>query len=83
MLAQVLSRVHLFVTPWTVAHQAPLSAEFSMQEYWSRFMLKITLSAEYFLKDFYINQSFLLLVLSRFFHFDMFHNRIVKIVSKF
>ena len=45
-------------------------------------MLKITLSAEYFLKDFYINQSFLLLVLSRFFHFDMFHNRIVKNISK-
>ena len=26
---------HLFVTPWTVAHQAPLSMEFSRQEYWS------------------------------------------------
>ena len=25
-----------FVTPWTVAHQAPLSIEFSKQEYWSR-----------------------------------------------
>jgi len=23
------------VTPWTVAHQAPLSAGFSRQEYWS------------------------------------------------
>ena len=23
------------VTPWTVAHQAPLSVEFSRQEYWS------------------------------------------------
>ena len=22
-------------TPWTVAHQAPLSTEFSRQEYWS------------------------------------------------
>ena len=30
-----LSRVWLFVTPWTVAHQAPLSIEFSRQEYWS------------------------------------------------
>ena len=29
-----LSRVLLFVTPWTVAHQAPLSMEFSRQEYW-------------------------------------------------
>ena len=25
----------LFVIPWTVAHQAPLSMEFSMQENWS------------------------------------------------
>ena len=33
--ARVLSRVWLFVTPWTVAHQAPLSMEFSRQEYWS------------------------------------------------
>ena len=31
----VLSRVRLFVTPWTVAYQAPLSMEFSRQEYWS------------------------------------------------
>ena len=23
------------MTPWTVAHQAPLSMEFSWQEYWS------------------------------------------------
>jgi len=23
------------VTPWTVAHQAPLSMEFSRQKYWS------------------------------------------------
>ena len=29
------SRVWLSVTPWTVAHQAPLSIEFSRQEYWS------------------------------------------------
>jgi len=26
--------VQLFVTPWTVAHQAPLFMEFSRQEYW-------------------------------------------------
>ena len=30
-----LSRVQLFATLWTVAHQAPLSMEFSKQEYWS------------------------------------------------
>ena len=35
MSAQSLSRVHLFVTPWTVAHQAPLSMGLSQQEYWS------------------------------------------------
>ena len=27
----------LFATPWTVAHQAPVSMEFSRQEYWSGF----------------------------------------------
>ena len=32
---QSLSRVRLFVTPWTVACQAPLSMRFSWQEYWS------------------------------------------------
>ena len=32
----MFSHVQLFVTPWTVAHQAPLSVEFSRQEYWSR-----------------------------------------------
>ena len=30
----MLSRVRLFVTPWTVAHQAPLSVEFSRQGKW-------------------------------------------------
>ena len=30
-----LSRVRLFATPWTVAHQAPLSMGFSWQGYWS------------------------------------------------
>ena len=35
MCAKSLSRVRLFVTPWTVPHQAPLSMGFSRQEYWS------------------------------------------------
>ena len=30
-----LSRVRLFATPWTAAHQAPPSMGFSRQEYWS------------------------------------------------
>ena len=29
-----LSRVRLFATPWTAAHQAPPSMGFSRQEYW-------------------------------------------------
>ena len=32
---QSLSHVWLFATPWSVACQAPLSLEFSRQEYWS------------------------------------------------
>ena len=31
----VVSHVQLFATPWTTAHQAPLSVGFSAQEYWS------------------------------------------------
>ena len=34
-VCELLSRVRLFVTPWTVAHKAPLSMESSRQEYWS------------------------------------------------
>ena len=32
---QSLSCFSLFITPWTIAHQAPLSVEFSRQECWS------------------------------------------------
>ena len=35
MCVQSLSCVQLFVTLWTVIHQAPLSMKFSRQEYWS------------------------------------------------
>ena len=35
MHACLLSCAWLFVTPWTVAHQASLSMGFSKQEYWS------------------------------------------------
>ena len=31
----MFSRVPLFVTPWTIACQAPLSMGFSRQEFWS------------------------------------------------
>ena len=33
--AKLLSHVHIFVTPWTVARQAPLSMRFSRPGYWS------------------------------------------------
>ena len=33
---RTLSGVQVFVTPWSVGHQAPLSTEFSGKEYWSR-----------------------------------------------
>ena len=35
MHAQSLSRVWLFATPWTIAHQSPLSMVFPKQKYWS------------------------------------------------
>ena len=37
MCTHVLSHVRLFVTPWTVPHQGPLSMGFSWQECWSGF----------------------------------------------
>ena len=36
-VSRSFSCVQLFVTPWTVAHQAPLSMGFSRQEYWGGF----------------------------------------------
>ena len=33
-VCELLIRVQFFVTPWTIAHQAPLSVEFFRQEYW-------------------------------------------------
>ena len=35
LLLSRFSRVQLFTTPWTTAHQAPPSMGFSRQEYWS------------------------------------------------
>ena len=37
MKVNLLGHVWLFVTPETVAHQAPLAMGFSRQEYWSGF----------------------------------------------
>ena len=35
LLLSLFSHVRLCVTPWTVAHQAPLSPGFSRHEHWS------------------------------------------------
>ena len=35
LLLSRISRVRLCATPWTAAHQAPLSLGFSRQEHWS------------------------------------------------
>ena len=35
MCAQPLSRVRLFMIPWSIAHQVPLSMGFPRQEYWN------------------------------------------------
>ena len=35
MKVKSLSHFRLLAIPWTVAHHAPQSMEFSMQEYWS------------------------------------------------
>ena len=34
-MLSLFSRVRLYATPWTAAHQAPLSTGFSRQEHWS------------------------------------------------
>ena len=56
LLLSHFSRVRLFATPWTAAHQAPPSMGFSRQEYWSG----MPLPSPYNL--------LLLLLLSRFSH---------------
>ena len=42
--ASHFSRVQLFVTPWTVGHQASLFMGFSRQEYWSGLLQGIFLT---------------------------------------
>ena len=34
-MSDLVMCVQLFATPWTVAHQAPLSMKFFRREYWS------------------------------------------------
>ena len=44
--AKSLSRVRLFATPWTVAHQAHPSMGFFRQEYWSGLPLELKIRAK-------------------------------------
>ena len=50
-----LSRAWLFATPWTVAHQAPLSMGFSRQEYWSG----VPLPSPWYCGNFFKKDSYL------------------------
>ena len=52
-----LSRVRLLSTPWTVAHQAPLSMGFSRQEYWSGLPLPSPPSIATFPLCFWLTES--------------------------
>ena len=47
--SQSLSHVLLFATPWTVAHQAPLSMEFPRQKYWIMLPFPTPVAISYFL----------------------------------
>ena len=46
--AQLFSHITLFPTPRTVAHQGPLSLEFSRQEYWNRLPFPTPGTMEYY-----------------------------------
>ena len=53
MKVKSLSHVQFFVTPWTAAHQAPLSMGFSRQKYWSGVPLPYTSNVFNFKKTTY------------------------------
>ena len=54
LLLSHFSRVRLFATPWTAAHQAPPSMGFSRQEYWSGMPSPSPLTS---IHDYWKNQS--------------------------
>ena len=70
-----LSRVWLFVTPWTVDYQAPLSMGFSRQEYWSGVPLPYPLQQLEYLKDQHSSFSIIFLstpsIYDRSFHLSL------------
>ena len=59
-----LSRVRLFVTPWTVAYQAPPSMGFSRQEYWNGLPFPSPYVRKYCIKMTWCKYFFLILVYS-------------------
>jgi len=76
---KLLSRVRLLATPWTAAHQAPLSMGFSRQECWSgvpfwvinpniQYALQYVLSAFLFFQRVFLNCGFSILFYCQSFH---------------
>ena len=53
----LVSVVQLFATPWIVAHQAPLSMEFSRQGYWSGLPFPSPLYAEYIMQNVRLDEA--------------------------
>ena len=64
LLLSRFSRVRLLVTPWTSAHQGPLSMGFSRQEYWSGLPLLSQKQVLLMFKKFFKNS---LLCIQRYF----------------
>ena len=64
LLLSRFSRVRLLVTPWTSAHQGPLSMGFSRQEYWSGLPLLSPKQVLLMFKKFFKNS---LLCIQRYF----------------
>ena len=54
---KLLSRVRLLATPWTAAHQAPLSMGFSRQESWSGVPLPIGVGSNSLLQGIFPTQG--------------------------
>ena len=57
MKVKLLCRVRLLATPWTAAHQAPLSMGFSRQEYWSGVPLPSLIQCHYLIIKWSIHQD--------------------------
>ena len=60
VVVQLLSRVRLFRTPWTVACQAPLSMGFHRPEYWNELPFPPPVVTQNFLITLKINSNLLL-----------------------